>query len=125
MNFREFENEDAEFCFRVRSSAFIEKFYNEIGAEAVSLGVNAYMPGDYIRMSSFMKIFIVEEENQKVGFLTLKKIDEHRAEIPFIYFDLKEIGLGYGSKSLKFLEDWVKDNWRGVNTIFLDTIIPI
>jgi hypothetical protein len=30
MKFREFRNEDAEFCFKTRSAAFIEKFYNEI-----------------------------------------------------------------------------------------------
>ena len=56
MVFRKFKNADAAFCLKTRSAAFIQKFYNEIGAEAVTVGVNAFMPEDYIRMSNDMEI---------------------------------------------------------------------
>ncbi|MBA4318674.1 MAG: hypothetical protein C0412_09755 [Flavobacterium sp.] len=124
MTFREFNNTDAVFCFRMRSSAFIEKFYDEIGAEAVSLGVNAYMPEDYIKMTSYLKIFILEDDGERAGFLTVKKTEYDAAEIPFIYFDLHKLGRGYGVASIKYIEEWVKANWNSVSTIIIDTIIP-
>ena len=125
MKFKAFRNEDAEFCFKTRSAAFIEKFYNELGPEIVKLCVSAYMPQDYINFSKEMKIFIVEETEGKVGFVTIKRIDKETAEIPLIYFKLDKLGLGYGKRSIEFIEDWVKENWKDVKKIFLDTIIPI
>lgn len=124
MVFREFKKSDAVFCFKVRSAAFIRIFYDEIGPDAVSAGVNAYMPEDYIRMSKKAKIFMVEENCEKIGFVSVKKINNKTAEIPLIYFDLKYIGKGYGSEAMRLVEKWIKENWPDVNKIFLNTIIP-
>ena len=124
MKFREFRNDDAEFCFKTRSAAFIEKFYNEIGSQIVSLCVNAHMPQDYIEFSKNMKIFILEDLGEKVGFLTIKRIEKEVAEIPLIYFSLNKLGKGYGRISMEYIEEWIKENWKDVNKIFLDTIIP-
>ena len=71
MKIRVFMPSDADFCFRVRSSAFIQKFYNEIGSEAVTAGVNAFMPSDYILMA--------EEVISMLGKHLLLK-EEHRQE---------------------------------------------
>ncbi len=125
MKFREFSNEDAEFCFKTRSAAFIEKFFNELGPEIVTLCVNAYMPQDYINFSNSMKIFIAEDSGEKVGFVTAKRIDTETAEIPLIYFKLNKLGKGYGKRTMEFVEEWIKANWKEVKKIFLDTIIPI
>jgi len=124
MKFREFRNEDAAFCFKTRSAAFIEKFYNEIGSQIVSLCVNSYMPQDYIKFSKNMKIFILEDLGERVGFLAVKRIEKEVAEIPLIYFSLNKIGKGYGRRSMEYIENWIKENWKDVNRIFLDTIIP-
>ncbi len=125
MEYREFKNDDAEFCFKTRSAAFIEKFYSELGPKVVSLCVNAYMPQDYINLSKNMKIFIVEDAGEKVGFFTIKRIDTETAEIPLIYFKLNKLGKRYGKRSIEFIEEWVKAYWKEVKKIFLDTIIPI
>ena len=124
MKFREFRNEDAEFCFKTRSAAFIEKFYNEIGPRIVSLCVNAYMPNDYIEFSRNMKMFILEDSGKKLGFVTVKRIEKEVAEIPLIYLCLDSLGKGYGRSSIEYIEKWVKDNWKDVNRLFVDTIIP-
>jgi hypothetical protein len=47
------------------------------------------------------------------------------AEIPLIYFQLNKLGQGFGKKSMQFIEEWVKANWKDVKKIFLDTIIPV
>ena len=125
IKFREFKSEDAEFCFKTRSAAFIEKFYDELSPEVVSLCVNAYMPQDYINLSKNFQFFIVEDLGENVGFITIKRIDIERAEIPLIYFNLEKLGMGYGKRSMEFIEEWVKANWKEVGKIFLDTIIPI
>lgn len=44
MNIRQFASDDAEFCFKVRSKAFIEKFYGELTPETVAAAVNAAAP---------------------------------------------------------------------------------
>ena len=124
MNFREFKNKDAEFCFKTRASAFIEKFNEELNPKIISLCVNEYVPNDYIRLSHTMKIFIVEDSKEKVGFFTIKRIDKDTAEIPLIYFKTDKLGKGYGKRSMEYVEEWVKLNWEGVKRIFLDTIIP-
>ena len=86
MIFREFNETDAVFCYKIRSAAFIQKFYDEIGSIAVSAGVNSYMPEDYIRLFNKTKIFIVEDNYEKIGFVSLKKIVDNTVEIPLIYF---------------------------------------
>lgn len=124
MHFRKFEQADAEFCFKVRNAAFIKLFYDEIGADIVTLCVNAYMPSDYIKMSDEMEIFIAENNNLPVGFLTIKRTDQTHAEIPLIYFDLNHTGKGIGTISIKFIENWIVTNWKEVDILWLDTIIP-
>jgi GNAT superfamily N-acetyltransferase len=81
------------------------------------------MPSDYVKMMSSARIFIVEESNHKAGFFTLKKVG-HKAEIQLIYFDAGVINKGFGSKSMEFIENWIKENWQTTTHIFLDTIIP-
>jgi GNAT superfamily N-acetyltransferase len=124
MKIRRFEPEDSTFCFRTRCAAFIQKFYEEIGPEAVSAGVNAYMPDDYIQMSSIIEIFIIEEKQERKGFFAIKRTDAITAEIPFIYIDLKFLDRGYGSKTIQYIEKWIESNWPKVEKIFLNTIIP-
>ena len=124
MIFREFKETDAVFCFKIRCAAFIQKFYNEIGPIAVSAGVNSYMPHDYIKISNQMKVFIVEDGDEKIGFISIKKKDDQTIEIPFLYLDLKFIDKGYGTGTMRYGEKWIRENWPGVNKIFLDTIVP-
>ena len=123
MKFREFKVEDSDFCFRTRSNAYVKLFYEELGAERVALCVNSILPNDFVKMSLSIKIFIVEDQNEKVGFFTFKKV-HNKVEIPLIYFNTSQTRKGYGSKSMKFIEEWVKANWKDTTHIYLDTIIP-
>ncbi len=41
ITFRPFAAGDAEFCFKVRSEAFVRVFYDEVGPEVVAAGINA------------------------------------------------------------------------------------
>jgi GNAT superfamily N-acetyltransferase len=121
---RRFMKEDAEFCFKVRSRAFIIEFYDELGPSAVAAGVNAYMPSDYVQMSEEQEFFVAEFDHSPVAFFTLRREDLSSAEIPLIYLDLDYLGKGIGSWCIQYLEDWVKQNWIEVTTLFLDTVIP-
>lgn len=124
MNIRRFKRADAEFCFKVRANAFIRKFYDEIGPEAVAAGVNAYMPEDYIRMAEEAPLFIIEEKRHRIGFFMIKQIDRTTAELHLIYLDLNYLGKGIGAQCVRFMEDWILSEWKGVNTFIVDTIIP-
>ncbi len=125
MTVREFESEDAEFCFRVRAAAFIEKFYAEVGPRVVSLCVSEHMPRDFIRLSEQIKIFIAEDSGKRVGFFSIKRTGHDSVEIPFIYFDLARANLGYGRKCIAYIDEWIRANWNDVKRIFLDTIVPV
>ena len=124
MNFRRFTDADANFCFKVRTSAYVKKFYNELGAEAVDAAISSYLPSDFIRLSKSMILFIIEESDERVGFISIKRLTNILAEIPLVYFDLNKLGMGYGSKSIYFIEKWVEQNWLDVKDILIDTIIP-
>ena len=124
MKIRLFKPDDATFCFRIRTAAFILKFYEEIGPEAVTAGVNAYTPEDYIEMAKAGPFFIIEENHRRIGFFTIKRNDETTAELPLIYLDLNYLGKGIGSKCVRFMEDWIASNWKEVTTFIVDTIIP-
>ena len=86
--------DDAEFCFRLRSSAFIHRFYNELGPEATAAGINAYLPSDYIQLANELEFFLVEGSGMQIGFFTIKRINPTTAEIPLIYLDLNHLGKG-------------------------------
>ena len=93
---RRFETRDAEICFRIRSEAFIQKFYGELGPRATSAGVNAFLPDDFIRMAQSMPFFIAEDSGGIIGFVTIERKDTDVAELPLIYIDLKHLGKKIG-----------------------------
>lgn len=124
MNIRKFKPDDAETCFRLRSNAFIQKFHSELSLQEIASAVNAYMPIDYIRMAEEMPFFIVEENNRIFGFFNLKRKDERTAELPLIYMDLDTLGKGIGSACMDYIEGWLASNWKEINKLIVDTVIP-
>lgn len=124
MTFRRFTPEDANFCFRVRSSAFIIKFYGELSPKEVAAGVNCYMPADYIKMAERHPVFLCEEDGQRLGFFALRRNDSTTAELPLLYLDLYHLHKGAGGAALRYAEEWIRKNWEGVTTFFIDTVIP-
>jgi GNAT superfamily N-acetyltransferase len=124
MKIRPFQPDDAESCFRLRSNAFIQKFYGELTPEEVAAAVNAYMPNDYIRMAQETLFFIVEEDGTPIGFFNLKRKNKSTAEIPLIYLDLDSLSRDIGSACIDYMEKWLLENWLEVNTLVVDTVIP-
>ena len=124
MKIRPFSPMDAQLCFKMRSNAFIQEFYGELNPEEVAAAVNAFMPNDYIRMAAEMPFFIVEQDGTPVGFFTLKRKDLNTAELPLIYIDLESLGQGIGSDCIDYIERWLSSNWKEVNTLIVDTVIP-
>jgi GNAT superfamily N-acetyltransferase len=124
MTFRRFAPEDAEFCFKVRSAAFIIEFYGELSPQEVAACVNCYMPSDYMRMATTQQVFVCEQDGQRIGFFTLKRHDRQRAEMPLLYLDLRHLRKGTGSAALRYAEEWIRVNWREVTTFLVDTVIP-
>jgi hypothetical protein len=57
---RRFEARDAEICSKIRSEAFIQKFYGELSPRETSAGVNAFMPND----SAFRRGGVYPRPNQ-------------------------------------------------------------
>ena len=124
MKIRPFQPDDAEFCFRVRSNAFIQRFYGELTLEEIAAAVNAYMPNDFILMAYEHPCFIVEEDGKPIGFFNLKRKDSITAEIPLIYLELDRLGGGFGTACIDYMEKWLVENWLEVNTLVVDTVIP-
>jgi N-acetylglutamate synthase-like GNAT family acetyltransferase len=124
-NIRPFKPDDAEFCFRVRSSAFIQKFYGELTPQEVTAAVNAYLPNDYIRMSMSgnMAFFIIEENGSSIGFFALKRVNSSTVELPLLYIHLDNLGRGIGRYCVDYMEQWLLNNWK-IDTLIVDTVIP-
>ena len=121
---RRFKSSDAELCFKIRIQAFIKKFYGELSPEEVAAGINAYLPEDYIRMAKNSEFFMVENKYQAIGFFTLKKLSISKAEIPLIYIDLNHLHQGIGTSCIHYIEEWIRNNWKKVRTLIVETIIP-
>lgn len=124
ISIRSFEDTDAETVFKLRASAFVTQFFEELGPDRCAAGINAYMPSDYLRMSKEMKFFIAEENGSPVGFYTVKLDDEHTAELLFIYIDTKHLRKGIGSQLILHSEDWIRKNWPKAKRYVVDTGIP-
>ena len=105
INFRRFEPQDAAFCFKVRSNAFIQKFYGELTPVEVAAGVNSFMPDDFIRMPKEMPFLIAEDDEVRRGFFAIRQIDERAAELLLIYIDLPSVGTGIGKSCIRFIEN--------------------
>ena len=124
VDFRRFERQDAEFCFKVRSAAFIQKFYGELSPKEVAAGVNAYMPDDYALLAEKIPLFIVEDKGSPLGFFAIKRKDNRVAELLLIYIDLNHLGRGIGGASIQFIEKWLPANWPEITSLIVDTVIP-
>jgi len=107
MNIRKFKPKDAEFCFKVRSKAFTQKFHNELSSKEIAACVNAYMPEDYIIMAEKVEFFVIEDNASNIGFFTIQRKNQTTAEIPLIYIDLNHTGKGIGKACIQYIEDWI------------------
>lgn len=121
---RPFEPGDAEFCFKVRSEAFVRVFYDEVGPEVVAAGVNAHMPADYEWMAETMHCFIAEVASEPVGFCTVRILDDNTAELLFLYVELEHVNTGIGSYLERHAEDWLAASHPEITELIVDTIIP-
>jgi GNAT superfamily N-acetyltransferase len=90
----------------------------------VAAGVNAYLPSRYVEMAQEDEFFVALEEDRRVGFFTIRRVDRATAEIPLIYLDLARRGEGFGSECMRHIERWIAASWSEVSTLFLDTVIP-
>ena len=124
LQIRAFAPDDAEFCFKIRTRAYIMAFYDELGPHAVAAAVNAYMPSDYIGMADKHAFFVLEDAGTRVGFYTLRRLDQRTAEIPLIYLELDQTGRGIGSWCMQSIEAWLASHWPDVSTLIVETIIP-
>ena len=124
MDIRPFRVQDAENCFKIRSEAFIRRFYDELGARATSAGVNAFMPNDYVRMAQAAPFFVAEDSSDIIGFFTIERKDTLVAEIPLIYIELNQLGKKIGQTFIEYIEQWVTNNCPEVTTLIVDTVIP-
>jgi GNAT superfamily N-acetyltransferase len=115
---------DAEDCFRIRASAFIKLFYDEIGSDAVAKGVNAFMPADYIRFAEKQPVFVAFEDLTPVGFIAARFIDQSTIEILFLYVHLDFLGKGIGTMLISHFESWLGKHHKRLQQILVDTAVP-
>ncbi len=121
---RPFQPRDAEYCYRLRAEAFIKIFYEEIGADAVWIGVNAYVPADFVRMAEIMPWVVAEDAGQPIGFCAIRMLDTRTAELLFLYVSLDRIGQGVGRRLVSFVEEWLAEHRPEVIALVLDTVVP-
>lgn len=124
MIIRPFESEDAEFCFKTRAEAYIVKFRDELEPEIIAECVNAFMPGDYVRMAGEQPFFIVTEKDEQMAFFTFKRVNEKAAKLPLVFVKLSHLKKGLGKCCIRHIEDWIVSNWPEVESLIVDTIIP-
>lgn len=117
MNFRRFVPQDAQFCFKVRSEAFIQKFSGELNPQEVTAGVNAYTPYDYSEMAQQIPLFMVEDEGVSLGFFAVKQVNALTAELLLIYIDINHLGRGIGRSCILFIEKWLSTNWPEIRSL--------
>jgi len=121
---RPFRPEDAEACFRIRAEAYIREFYQELGPEGVSAGINAYMPGDYVSMSKTMPTFVADLDGIVAGFCMICFLDSATAELLLIYVHLTLLGQGIGTRLTRHAEAWLVEHRPQVTKMVVDTVIP-
>ena len=124
MHFRKFAPEDAQFCFQLRNQAFTDLFGGQLQPEEVAAAVNAYQLADYIRMAGKGAFFIVEHRDSRAGFFYLQRIDPATAELCLIYIDPRFHQRGIGRGCIGHIDRWVSANWKKVDTLIVDTVIP-
>lgn len=124
ISIRPFEKTDAGFCYRIRRRAFLNLFGQEIGKEAAEAGAEAYSPGNFIEFAKDNPFFLIELNENPVGFLIIKRVNLNTARLFLIYIDENHLGKGIGKKGYLHAEQWIRIHWRSVNTIFVDTVIP-
>ena len=115
---------DAEACVGIRTEAFLHVFCEEMGAEAVAAGIDAYTPSDFVRMAEEMDLFVATAAQEVVGFCAIRLLDGATAEILFLYVALGRQGRGIGSHLAHHAEKWVAEQYPDVRGLELDTGVP-
>lgn len=125
---RPFASRDAKSCFKIRSKIFIKSYYDDIGSDAVVMGVNAYLPDSFIAMAENMPIFVAQskETSECIGFIApriLKDI-ENAVEILFLYVDPDHQRSGVATKLVDYFEDWMITSHPHIDRIIIDSAMP-
>jgi len=121
---RKFIPSDAEACFRIRTEAFIKLFYDEIGPDAVTAGINAYMPDKYVHLAETIPIFVALDGNTPIGFIASRLVERAIIEILFLYINLDYLRRGIGARLVRYLESWANKRHPEVGRIIVDTAVP-
>jgi ribosomal protein S18 acetylase RimI-like enzyme len=121
---RPFQTQDADACFRIRSDAFVQVFYDLLGPEVTAAGVNAYMPHDFASMAQNLPTFVATLQDEPVGFLMLRIHDLRTAELFLLYIRLAHLRRSIGTQLVRHTESWLHVQYPKMLEIFVDTIVP-
>lgn len=121
---RRFQPEDAEVLFRIRADAFVREFCSGLGPNAVAAGIKAHVPSDYVRMSHTMGTFVAVEDQEPIGFVTVRVVDHATSEMLFLYVKLDRAGRGVGSELVRVAEQWVRKEHPHISHMVVDTVVP-
>ncbi|MCP4161119.1 MAG: GNAT family N-acetyltransferase [Deltaproteobacteria bacterium] len=102
-----FTTSDADACYQIRSDAFTKIFHEEIGANAVTSAVNAYLPENFVSLNESIPIFVAFDGEEQVGFIASRFIED-KIEILFLYIGLDQLRKGIGVKLVEYFENWIK-----------------
>jgi GNAT superfamily N-acetyltransferase len=136
---RPFRPTDADICFRLRADAYVNEFYDELGAEAVVAAIAAFLPQDYVNMAQSGAIRVAacaqsetatapdkaaEHAAEVVGFCVVRRPTEETGEVFLIYVRSDFQRRGIGRLLLRWAEEWLRRELPGLEEIVIDTVIP-
>lgn len=121
---RPFEAADRSFCHALRREAFIKVFSRELDSQAVKAGTDAYDPEEFGRRIGRLDSFVAMDDDERVGFCTVRYPEANTAEIVYVYVDLARVGEGIGKRLVNHAERWIREQHPEVTSIVLDTTAP-
>jgi GNAT superfamily N-acetyltransferase len=121
---RRFEPEDGEVLFSIRAHAFVREFCGELSRKTVAAGIKAYMPSDYVRIGHTVCTFVAVEDQDPIGFVTVRLVSRATSEILLLYVNLDRTGRGVGSELVRVAEEWVRKEHPHVSQMVVDTVVP-
>ena len=115
MIIREFRNNDAQECSKIRTENFERILSKVYSPNDIRNYIELFPPKEIINHSKKNQIFVAEENGKIIGFISIKIKDE--AEIPLLYVSINFQNKGIGSKLYLYSENWLKKKYNATKII--------
>jgi ribosomal protein S18 acetylase RimI-like enzyme len=122
---RDYRSDDGAACHEIRRSAFFDTFNDFLPRADVEAGAASFAVDAFEQRLGAMRTFVATRDGAVVGFCTMRRVSERRAELVHLYVSATHRGTGIGPRLVRHAEGRMLKEMPSLETIYLETCVPL